>query len=194
MEKNVSSTKVHSLHHPKVSTPPKITTPQKKEDLFAVYNQSIEKYFTVAKRTTATYLQSITDLQEKIIDSWKKSVDSAITLQQEFADKSKMTVKVPDHTIKVINDMTEQTNKSKELQNKMLLASISAIRENIKAFNDNVKTFSKINKKLAESCGSQITLPQIGAEVFKPAITEFEKIMRDIQVEYPHKIKKEVIR
>ncbi len=190
MGKNVSRTRGHSLQHPRVSTPPKITTPQKKEDLFTVYNQSIEKYFTVAKKTTATYLQSITDLQEKIIDSWKKSVDSAITLQQEFAGKSKMTVKVPDHTIKVINDMAEQTNKSKELQNKMLLASISAIRENLKAFNDNVKTFSQINKKLAESCGSQMTLPQIGAEPFKPAITEFKKIMQDIQVEYPPKSKR----
>jgi len=190
MVKNVPRTRVHSLQHPRVSTPPKITTPQKKEDLFAVYNQSIEKYFTVAKKTTATYLQSVTDLQEKIIDSWKKSVDSAITLQQEFANESKMNVEVPDHTIKVINDMAEQTNKSKELQNKMLLASISAIRENIKAFNDNVKTFSQINKKLAESCGSQMTLPQIGADAFKPAISEFKKIMRDIQVEYTHKSKR----
>ncbi|MDG7054712.1 MAG: hypothetical protein JRZ95_05370 [Nitrososphaerota archaeon] len=190
MVKNVPRTRVHAQQHPKVSTPPKITTPQKKEDLFTVYNQSIEKYFTVAKKTTATYLQSVTDLQEQIIDSWKKSVDSAITLQQEFAHKSKMNVKVPDQTIKVINEMAEQTNKSKELQNKMLFASISAIMENIKAFNDNVKTFSQMNKKLVESCGSQMTLPQISAEAFKPAITEFKKIMRDIQVEHPHKSKR----
>ena len=158
MVKNVSRTKVHAQHHPRVSTHQKITTPQKKEDIFTVYNQSIEKYFTVAKRTTATYLQSVTDLQEQIIDSWKKSVDSAITLQQEFAHKSKLNVDVPDQTIKVISDMAEQANKSKELQNKMLFASIFAIIENIKAFNDNVKTFS------------QMTLPQIGAETFKPAI------------------------
>ena len=190
MVKNVPRTRVHAQQHQRVSTPPKITTSQKKEDLFTVCNQSIEKYFTVAKKTTATYLQSVTDLQEQIIDSWKKSVDSAITLQQEFAHKSKMNVEVPDQTIKVINDMTEQANKSKELQNKMLFASISAIMENIKAFNDNVKTFSEMNKKLAESCGSQMTLPQIGAESFKPAIAEFKKIMRDIQVEHPHKSKR----
>jgi len=190
MVKNVPRTRVHAQQHQRVSTPPKITTSQKKEDLFTVCNQSIEKYFTVAKKTTATYLQSVTDLQEQIIDSWKKSVDSAITLQQEFAHKSKMNVEVPDQTIKVINHMTEQANKSKELQNKMLFASISAIMENIKAFNDNVKTFSEMNKKLAESCGSQMTLPQIGAESFKPAIAEFKKIMRDIQVEHPHKSKR----
>ncbi len=190
MVKNVPRTRVNSQQHQGVSTPPKITSPQKKEDLFTVYNQSIEKYFAVAKKTTATYLQSVTDLQEQIIDSWKKSVDSAITLQQKFAHKSKMNVEVPDQTIKVMNDMTDQANKSKELQNKMLFASISAIMENIKAFNDNVKTFSEINKKLTESCGSQMTLPQIGAETFKPAIFEFKKIMRDIQVEHPQKSKR----
>ncbi len=190
MAKNVPRTRVNSLHHPRVSTPPKITTPKKKEDLFSVYNQSIEKYFTLAKKTTATYLQSVTDLQEQIIDSWKKSVDSAITLQQEFAHKSKMNVKVPDQTIKVINDIAEQAYQSKELQNKMVFASISAIMENIKAFNDNVKTFSEMNKTLAESCGSQMTFPQIGPEAFKPAIAEFKKIMRDIQVEHPHKSKR----
>ena len=190
MAKNVPRTRVHSLQHPRVSTPPKITTPQKKEDLFAVYNQSIEKYFTVAKKTTATYLQSVTDLQEQIIDSWKKSVDSAITLQQEFAHKSKMNVKVPDQTIKVINDIAEQAYQSKELQNKMVFASISAIMENIKAFNDNVKTFSEMNKKLAESSGSQMTLPKFGVDAFKPAITEFKKIMQDIRVENTPKLKR----
>jgi len=190
MIKNVPRTRVHAQQHPRVSTPQKITTPQKKDDIFSVYNESIEKYFSVAKKTTATYLQSVTDLQEQIIDSWKKSVDSAIILQHEFAHKSKMNVKVPEQTIKVISDMAEQANKSKDLQNKMLFASISAIIENIKAFNDNVKTFSQMNKKLAESCGSQMTLPQIGAETFKPAIFEFKKIMRDIQVEHPQKSKR----
>jgi len=186
MKKNVPRARVHSLPHARVSTPSRIITRQKKEDLFTVYNQNIEKYFTVAKKTTATYLQSVTDLQEKIIDSWKKSMDSAIALQQEFAHKSKMNVKVPDQTIKVMNNMTKQAIKSKELQNKVISASISAIMQNIKAFNDNVKTFSEMNKKLAESSGSKMTFPQIGVEAFKPSIIEFKKIMRDIQVEHPH--------
>ena len=72
MVKNVPRTRVHAQQHPRVPTPQKITTPQKKDDIFSVYNESIEKYFSVAKKTTATYLQSVTDLQEQIIDSWKK--------------------------------------------------------------------------------------------------------------------------
>ena len=145
--KNAPKSKVHSIQHPKVSKHfPKITKPQK-QDVFSVYDQSIEKYFKTAKKTTATYLQSVTDLQEKIIESWKESMDSAVSLQQEFAQKSKMNTKVPDETVKVVNDIAELANKSQALENKMLMASITAIRQNIQAFNDNVRTFSEMIKK-----------------------------------------------
>jgi hypothetical protein len=188
--KNVPKFKSHSLQHPKVSKHiPKITKPQK-QDVFAVYDKSIEKYFNTAKKTTATYLQSVTDLQEKIIESWKKSMDSTVSLQQEFAQKSKMNTKVPDETVKVINDIAELANKSQALENKMLMASIAAIRKNIQAFNDNVKTFSEMNKKLVESTGSQVVFPQISPEIFKSAITEFKKIIGDIQVEHTPKSKR----
>jgi len=193
MVKNVLKSKVHSPQYPRVSKPhPKVTTPKKQDDVFTVYNQSIEKYFNAAKKTTATYLQSVTDLQQEIIESWKKSMNSAIILNQEFAHQSKMNAEVPDETIKVINDIAELADKSQSLQNKMLLASIAAIRQNIKAFNHNVKTFSEMNKKLVESSGSQMVLPQIGPETFKSAITEFKKIMGEIKVEQPQTSKKEV--
>jgi hypothetical protein len=194
MVKNVPKSKVRSLQHPRVSKlSPKVTKPQK-QDLFTIYNQSIEKYFNAAKKTTATYLQSVTDLQQKIIESWKKSMDSAISLQQEFAHESKMIAEVPDETVKVINDIAEQTNQSQELQNKMLLASIDAIRQNIKSFNHTVKTFSEMNKKLADSYGSQMVFPQIDPKVFKSAISEFRKIIQDVNVEQPLITKKEVKR
>ena len=194
MVKNVLKSKVHSPQYPRVFKPhPKVTTPKKQDDdVFVVYNQSIEKYFNAAKKTTATYLQSVTDLQQEIIESWKKSMNSAIILHEEFAHQSKMNAEVPDETIKVINDIAELANKSQVLENKMLLASIAAIRQNIKAFNHNVKTFSEMNKKLVESSGSQMVLPQISPEAFKSAITEFKKIMQEIKVEQPQTSKKEV--
>lgn len=194
MVKNVLKSKVHSPQYLRVSKPhSKVTTPKKQDDdVFAVCNQSIEKYFNSVKKTTATYLQSVTDLQQKIIESWKNSMNSAITLHQEFAHQSKMNAEVPNEAIKVINDIAEQADKSQALQNKMLLASIDAIRQNIKAFNHNVKTFSEMNKKLAESSGSQMVLPQISPDAFKSAITEFKKIMREIKVEQPQISKKEV--
>ena len=167
-----------------------ITT--KKQDVLTVYNQNIQRYFISAKTTTSVYLQSVTDLQEKIIETWKKSMDSAISLQQKFAQDSKMKVEVPDASIKMINEISDQANMAQELQNKMMVASIEAIRENIKSFNNNVKSFTEVNRKLAESCGSQMVSPNIGSEVFKPTILEFKKTIECFEVEQTHKIKKEV--
>jgi hypothetical protein len=92
----------------------------------------------------------------------------------------------------LINDIAEQADKAQALQNKMLFVSIDAIRQNIKAFNDNVKTFSEMNKKFAEVSGSQIVIPQISPDVFKSAITEFKKTLREIKVEQPQTSKMEI--
>ena len=119
-------------------------------------------------------------------------MDSAISLQQTFAQESKIKVEVPDTAHKMINEISEQANKAQTLQNKMMLASIHAIRENIKSFNNNVKSFTEMNTKLAESCGSQMASPNIGPEVFKSTILEFKKTIEGFEVEQAPKIKKEV--
>ena len=56
-------------------------------DIFSVYKQSIDKYFSEMKAITADYLQSITNLQEELIESRKKNIDSAITIQKSFCNK-----------------------------------------------------------------------------------------------------------
>jgi len=190
MVKHDRLTRVHSQHPTVPDHPPMITT--KKQDVLTVYNQNIQRYFISAKKTTSVYLQSVTDLQEKIIDTWKKSMDSAISLQQKFAQDSKMKIEVPDASINMINEISDQANKAQELQNKMMIASIEAIRENIKSFNNNVISFTEVNRKLAESCGSQMVSPNIGPEVFKSTILEFKKTIECFEVEQTHKIKKEV--
>ena len=141
-------------------------SPKKQDDIYDVCMQNVDRYFSDIKKTTATYFQSVTDLQQEIIESWKKSMNSAIILHQEFAHQSKMNAGVSDETIKVINDIAELGDKSQALENKMLLASIAAIRQNIKAFNHNVKTFSEMNKKLVESSGSQMVLPQTTEQIY----------------------------
>lgn len=189
MLKHVQQSEVSS-QHPIVTDPQtKIPTP-KNQHVYTIYNQNIEKYFSTAKKTTSMYLQSVTDLQVKIIESWKKSMDSAITLQKKFANESKMNFEVPDATIKMVDDMTEQANKAQALQNKMMLASIEAIRQNIKAFNNNVRTFTEVNRKLVQSCGFQMDSPKIRPEEFKAAISEFKKVFRDIKIEQKQKSKR----
>ena len=94
MLKNIPKSKDFFSQHPKITKPqPKITSTRKEEDVFTVYNQSIENYFNSVKKTTAVYLQSVTDLQEEIIDSWHKSMNSAITLQKNFPTSQTQVLK-----------------------------------------------------------------------------------------------------
>lgn len=187
--KHVQNSEVYSEHQ--IVTDPQIKKVRpKNQDVDMIYNQNIEKYFSKAKKTTSTYLQSVTDLQVKIIESWKKSMDSAITLQRRFTNESKMNFEVPDATIKMMDDLTEQANKAQALQNKLVLDSIEAITQNINAFNNNVITFTQVNRKLAKSCGFQMPTSKIRPEKFKAAISEFKKVIGDIKIEQKQKSKR----
>jgi len=183
MLKHVRKSKDFFSQYANITEPqPKITSTRKEEDVFTVYNQSIENYFNSVKKTTAVYLQSVTDLQEKIIDSWHKSMNSAITLQKKFAHESNTSIKVPDATIKLINNLAAKEDKTQALQNKILLSSIEVIRQNIKCFNDNLITFTELNRKIVQSGSSQIKMPQIRPPELKSTLLEFRRMIQDVQV------------
>jgi len=191
MLKHVPKSKDFFSQHAKITKPqPKITSTRKEEDVFTVYSQSIENYLYSVKKNTAVYLQSVTDLQEKIIDSWQKSMGSAITLQKKFAQESNASIQVPDATIKLINDLAAKEDKTQALQNKILLSSIEVIRQNIKCFNDNLRTFTELNRKIVQSGSSQIKMPQIRTQEFKSTLLEFRRMIQDVQVRPTQKSKR----
>ncbi|HSD04533.1 MAG TPA: hypothetical protein VLB45_02125 [Nitrosopumilaceae archaeon] len=132
------------------------TTPETKE-IFAVYKQNVEKYFTEVEKTAPQYLQSITNLQQEYTAAWKNAIESAISLQQEFATKAGINTNVPAAVVKLVNDATEELIKAKAVQNKLVLASIDAVQQNVKTFNDNAKTFATLNENIVQSWISACT-------------------------------------
>jgi hypothetical protein len=120
----------------------------KSSDLF---HQSINKYFKNVSINTATYLQSISDLQQEIIKSRKKNAESAILLQKILAEKINSDVEIPQKSLNIINDFTEQTNKAWNFQNQLLVKSIESLSKNIRAFNENADAQIEMNKKMIES-------------------------------------------
>jgi hypothetical protein len=54
------------------------------------------------------YLQSVSDLQQEIIESRKKNAKSVILLQKILTDKINSNVTVSDKTNQIITDFTEQ--------------------------------------------------------------------------------------
>ena len=118
---------------------------------YELFHQSIDKYFKNVSVNTATYLQSVSDLQQEIIESRKKNAESVILLQKILTDKMNSSVKVPYKSLKIITGFTEQTNKAWNFQNQLMLKSIDSLTKNIQAFNENADTQFEMNKKIIES-------------------------------------------
>ena len=131
------------------------TTSQK--DIFAVYQQNVDKYFTGVKQSVPRYHQSVTNVQQEYLEAVENVINSTISLQKDFATKSGITTNVPSAALRVIRDSTEEIVKAYEVQNKVALAIIDSTQQNIKTFNENAKAFVDLNKNVVQSWISTFT-------------------------------------
>ena len=122
------------------------TETKQAKDIFAVYQQNIDRYLDAVKRSVPKYHQSITNAQQECVGAYENVINSTITLQREYARRAGITTSVPEATLKVIRDTTEEAIKTASINNQIALATIDAAQQNVRAFNDNVKAFADLNK------------------------------------------------
>ena len=133
------------------------TVTRNSKDIFSVYQQNVDKLFNGVKQSVPQYHQSITNVQQEYLQAYENIVDSTITLQKEYAKKSGITTNIPEATLKVIHDTTEEFVKAASIQNQVVLATIDATQQNIKTFNDNAKSFADLNRNILQSWISAFT-------------------------------------
>ena len=127
------------------------------KDIFAVYQQNVDKYFSGIKQSVPRYHQSVTNVQQEYLDAVENVIDSTIALQKDYATKAGITTNIPSAVLKVIRDTTEEVVKSYDVQNKVALAAIDSAQQNIKTFNENAKAFADLNKNIVQSWISTFT-------------------------------------
>ena len=120
-------------------------------DVFAIYKQNVQKYFESISKNTPQYFQATTHFQEECMKSAQKSFDAAITMQQEFAQKSGISTNIPDAAKSVIVDSNKQIIQASSTQNQIAKTVMDATTQNVKAFNDNVNAFTDLNKNIIQS-------------------------------------------
>ena len=125
-------------------------TPETK-DMFSVYQENVDKIFSGIRHSVPQYHQSITNVQQEYLQAYENIVDSTITLQKEYAKKAGIATNIPQTTLKVIHDTTEEFVKASSIQNQITLATIDATQQNIKTFNDNAKSFADLNRNILQS-------------------------------------------
>ncbi len=133
------------------------TATRNSKDIFSVYQQNVEKIFNGIKQSVPQYHQSITNVQQEYLQAYENIVDSTITLQKEYAKKAGIATNIPEATLKVIHDTTEEFVKAASIQNQVVLATIDATQQNIKTFNDNAKSFADLNRNILQSWISAFT-------------------------------------
>lgn len=124
------------------------STEQQPKDIYALCIQNVDKFFTGIEKTIPNYHQSFTDLQQEWLQAFENNLKSAISLQQEFANKSGINTNVPEAALKAIRDTNDEVVKSYSVQNQVCLAAIDATKQNVKTFNDNAKSFGDMNKNI----------------------------------------------
>lgn len=127
------------------------TTTENTKDVFSVYQENVDKLFNGIKQSVPQYHQSITNVQQEYLQAYENIVDSTITLQKEYAKKTGVATNIPEATLKVIRDTTEEFVKAASIQNQVALATIDATQQNIKTFNDNAKSFADLNRNILQS-------------------------------------------
>ncbi|MGQ0791956.1 MAG: hypothetical protein ACT4NJ_07025 [Nitrosopumilaceae archaeon] len=132
------------------------STPNQK-DIFAVYQQNVDKYFSGIKQSVPRYHQSVTNVQQEYLDAVENVINSTIALQKDYATKAGITTNIPSAVLKVIRDTTEEVVKAYDVQNKVALAAFDSAQQNIKTFNENTKAFADLNKNIVQSWISTFT-------------------------------------
>jgi len=133
------------------------TTTINSKDVFTVCQENVNKLFDGIKHSVPQYHQSITNVQQEYLQAYENVVDSTITLQKDYVRKAGIAANVPQATLKVIHDTTEEFVKAASIQNQVTLATIDATQQNIKTFNDNAKSFADLNRNILQSWISAFT-------------------------------------
>lgn len=133
------------------------TTHGNSKDIFSVYQENVNKLFDGIKQSVPQYHQSVTNVQQEYLQAFENVVASTIGLNHEYVKKAGIATNIPEATLKVIRDTTEEFVKAASLQNQITLATIDATQQNIKTFNDNAKSFADLNRNIMQSWISAFT-------------------------------------
>ena len=133
------------------------TTQRNPKDVFSAYQENVDRLFNSVKQSVPQYHQSITNVQQEYLQAYENMVDSSITLQKDYVKKTGIAVDIPEATLKVIHDTTEEFVKAASIQNQIALATIDVTQQNIKTFNDNAKAFADLNRNILQSWISVFT-------------------------------------
>lgn len=117
------------------------------KDIFSVCKKSVAKFFTEVEKSTPLQQMAV-KLQQDYIEAWKNVINSAISLEEEYATKAGLKTDVSEDALKIIRDITEQAVQAYKAQNKIVMDAAEATKQAFNAFNENTKSFASLNRNI----------------------------------------------
>jgi hypothetical protein len=121
------------------------------KDAYSIWRDNLNNFYSNLEKSISQFHQSTTNLFQEYVKAWNNVAVSMIDIQKEYATKTGIKSNLPEASLKIMNDATEELNKSFSVQNKISLASIDASKQNIKTWNENSNAFAELNKSIAGS-------------------------------------------
>lgn len=121
------------------------------KDAFTVYKQNVDKMFNTVRQSVPQYHQAITNVQQEYLQAFENAANSAITFQKDIAKKSGVATSIPEATIRMMDETTEEIAKASSISNQVILATLDAAQQNVKTFSENAKSFTSLNRDILRS-------------------------------------------
>jgi len=121
------------------------------KDIFDVYSASFEKIRGHAEKVAPQYLQSFTSLQQECFGIWANFVNSALAIQQQYANKLELNTNATEALAKVVHDSTDEIIKAIDVQNKIAHTVLDGTKQNLRTMNETATTYIELNQKIVNS-------------------------------------------
>ncbi len=131
----------------------------KTKDVFAAYQDMVDKVFNNINQTVPKYHQSITDAQQEVFKTLEGNITSAIKLQKEVATKNGLPATVPDTNLRFMKDSVESYIKLANIGNQMVLATIATAQQGVTTSNENAKAINDLSQNVARSWMTAFAIP-----------------------------------
>ena len=134
-----------------ITTSQEAKSEQSSKDIFAVYDENVDKYFDNVEKSIPKYSKAIEETQQEYLQTCENVTKAALSLQKEFLKKTGWSTNFPEATQKVFQETNDGFVKARSVRDQAILATIDTAKQNIKTWNDNAKTFADLNQNIMQS-------------------------------------------
>ena len=134
-----------------ITTSQEAKSEQSSKDIFAVYDENVDKYFDNVEKSIPKYSKAIEETQQEYLQTCENVTKAILSLQKEFLKKTGWSTNFPEATQKVFQEITDAIIKARSVRDQITLATIDTAKQSIKTWNDNAKTFADLNQNIMQS-------------------------------------------